>query len=113
MFRRLFSRLFFNSMVVLLAAIGVFGLVLGNILSEAQYQTVVRQMVEDAKDIAQNYNYLLNRQISGQVMADAISRRCRKTRSCGLSGATGSPFPSRALAMRTLQPSFPMTRRNT
>ena len=73
MFRRLFSRLFFNSMVVLLAAIGVFGLVLGNILSETQYQTVVRQMVEDAKDIAQNYNYLLNRQISGQVMADAIS----------------------------------------
>ena len=112
MFRRLFSRLFFNSMVVLLAAIGVFGLVLGNILSEAQYQTVVRQMVEDAKDIAQNYNYLLNRQISGQVMADAISSVAEDSELCS-SGATGSPFPSRALAMRTLQPSFPMTRRNT
>ncbi len=72
MFHRLFTRLFFTCMLVLIAAIGVFGLVLGNTLSISQYGGAVQQMIGDAKAISANYGYLLGRQITTEVMRDSI-----------------------------------------
>ncbi len=72
MFRRLFTRLFFNYILVLLCVIAVFGVVIGNTLSFTQYRDSIRQMQEDARLIARNYSYLLDRQITAQVLEDAI-----------------------------------------
>lgn len=73
MFRSLFTKLFLNSMLVLFVAITVFGIVLGNLLSLLQYQTSLQAMKQDAQQLAQNYAYLRQRQITSKVMADSIT----------------------------------------
>lgn len=72
MFRKLFTRVFVNTMMVLFVVLMTVGSMLTNYIWRTEYEAGINELKQDADAIAKQYNYLVRGLISGTVFSETV-----------------------------------------